>query len=412
MIERSFFGVCTHLTKIPQAHAIRQIGQIRDAGFGSLRVGFLWDQLEPEPGVFRWEIMDPLIRAAGDSGIRILGTIARTPSWLSNAADGGRCRFYPPREPEPFAAFCAGLAKRYPETVEAWEIWNEPDLKSYWHPKPDHAHYISILRAAYNAIKTAVPSATVMNGGIACCREHRINFDYLEALFRSGLSSCTDVLNVHPYSGPNMPETLFDAEIDRLLSLAAQYRASGLPVWFSEIGTPVHPRFALNEAEQAAHITRHCLCALRRPEIQRLFWYDFHDDGTDPDYFEHHFGLTRHDDSPKPSYHAAKSLIPAVAGGTFQKLVRHALGPQAAIFRNRENSIFFLWDNARNSWLLKDVDFEFREWSNTGTPLPLFRKERTADLTIGPEPIRLEVAAADEPSLLRSFLSSSTLIGI
>lgn len=55
MIERSFFGVCTHLTKIPQAHAIRQIGQIRDAGFGSLRVGFLWDQLEPEPGVFRWE---------------------------------------------------------------------------------------------------------------------------------------------------------------------------------------------------------------------------------------------------------------------------------------------------------------------------------------------------------------------
>ena len=45
-----------------------------------------------------------------------------------------------------------------------WQIWNEENLTYYWH-QPFASSYISLLRAAHNAIKRADPGAKVMRRG-------------------------------------------------------------------------------------------------------------------------------------------------------------------------------------------------------------------------------------------------------
>ena len=48
----------------------------------------------------------------------------------------------------------------------------------------------------------------------------------------------------------------------------------------------------------------------------------------------------------------------------------------------------------------------------TGLPSPLFRKQDTIDLTIGPEPVQLLLAKADADRFQQALQHSTALIGI
>lgn len=48
-------------------------------------------------------------------------------------------------------------------------------------------------------------------------------------------------------------------------------------------------------------------------------WYDWKNDGTDPNEREHHFGTVDHDLKPKPAYVAAKTLSSTLGGHTIEK---------------------------------------------------------------------------------------------
>lgn len=52
--------------------------------------------------------------------------------------------------------------------------------------------------------------------------------------------------------------------------------------------------------------------------IQRTFLYQLLDGGSDPGEWEHHFGLLRHDNSPKPAYDALVSLVGGMAVDDWQ----------------------------------------------------------------------------------------------
>jgi hypothetical protein len=48
-------------------------------------------------------------------------------------------------------------------------------------------------------------------------------------------------------------------------------------------------------------------------------WYDWKNDGTDPNEREHHFGTVGHDLQPKAAYRAAQSLSATLAGYGIEK---------------------------------------------------------------------------------------------
>ena len=60
------------------------------------------------------------------------------------------------------------MASRYKGRIQAYQIWNEPNLAREWGEKrPDPAGYARMLKMAYSAIKGIDPNALVITAGMA-----------------------------------------------------------------------------------------------------------------------------------------------------------------------------------------------------------------------------------------------------
>jgi len=67
------------------------------------------------------------------------------------------------------------------------------------------------------------------------------------------------------------------------------------PVWITEVGLPTAGHeLAVSEAQQAENIEPTFRVALRRPQVQRVYYYALRDNGES-------FGLFRSDGTPKPA---------------------------------------------------------------------------------------------------------------
>jgi hypothetical protein len=90
----------------------------------------------------------------------------------------------------------------------------------------------------------------------------------------------------------------------------------------------------MNEDRQAIMLTRQFLTNFANG-IPLSIWYDWRDDGTDPNEGEHHFGLVRHEYrsgslsayQPKPAFLAARTLTTMLGGFRFQQRL-NAGGPE------------------------------------------------------------------------------------
>src|SRR5438552_3684577 len=52
-----------------------------EAGIGTVRVDFLWSDLEPRPGQFDYSRYDRLVETLTGQGLEILGVLQYNPSW-------------------------------------------------------------------------------------------------------------------------------------------------------------------------------------------------------------------------------------------------------------------------------------------------------------------------------------------
>ena len=62
-------------------------------------------------------------------GIKVVAVVLGAPQWANGSTDP----YVPPRDPADFGRFLGSLAARERGKVAAWEIWNEPDEKDFWH---------------------------------------------------------------------------------------------------------------------------------------------------------------------------------------------------------------------------------------------------------------------------------------
>jgi hypothetical protein len=121
----------------------------------------------------------------------------------------------PPDDPQDLADFMGNMATRYKGRVQAYEIWNEQNLRREWEGAPlSAADYVGLLGAAYQAIKAVDPGAIVVSGGMAPTGvndgveaiDDRI---YLEQMYAAGLSGVCDAVGAHPRGFANPPDVYY-----------------------------------------------------------------------------------------------------------------------------------------------------------------------------------------------------------
>ena len=144
-----------------------------DAGIGALRLwdsGTAWPQLEPTRGHYDWSTLDVDVSAAARHGVPVLLTLGQSPSWASARPDdpspyGTSTSPAEPADPGTWTAYVTALAQRYRGRIEAYEVWNEPNLPLFYTGTPETM--AALAQAAAAAVHAADPGALVVSPGLA-----------------------------------------------------------------------------------------------------------------------------------------------------------------------------------------------------------------------------------------------------
>ncbi|MCB9760313.1 MAG: hypothetical protein H6739_10795 [Alphaproteobacteria bacterium] len=200
------------------------------------------DVVHPGGGPADWSLPDHVVRTTGARGIRLFVTL--NPSTEVRDVDRPGIGAGAPREQVgAWRDFVRALVERYDGDgvddmpglalpVAAWEVANEP----FCSPGDGRCHvdYFELVRASYQAAKTADPGATVMVGGAAPLLHTDGNvYEPVAHLYRDffarGGAAYTDALPFHVVVGSTEPP---------LEDVLAAWRdiAGDTPLWLTEIG--------------------------------------------------------------------------------------------------------------------------------------------------------------------------------
>lgn len=309
----------------------KDLDLIAAAGFRFVRMDLTWAAIERKPGEYDWSAYDELMANLDKRGLRALFILCYSnPLYeetvtMKNKKTGKEFRATTsPQHPESVAAFArwaAAAAKHFRGRHIIWEVWNEPNI-GFWKPKPDVRQYADLLLATGKAIREADPEATLVAPASS-----GFPWPFFEELFKTGALKYLDAVSVHPYRDfHKSPETAAE-DYEKLRALIARFappEKKNLPIISGEWGYSTHTKGASLET-QAAFIVRQQLANLLQG-VRLSIWYDWKNDGDDPNENEHNFGTVYPDLRPKPSYLAIQTMTRELDGF---RIVRRVPMPDA-----------------------------------------------------------------------------------
>ncbi|MEV4294834.1 hypothetical protein [Microbispora rosea] len=138
------------------------VPQARSLGAGIVRAYVYWSQVEPEPGRYRWDVVDALLgQLDGDEEVWI--TLCSSSPWATRTPTD----FLPPspaHDLDAYAEFVRRVVRRCAGRVHYWQCDNEPsNTDLLWAGTADE--YVAQLRVMHAAVKEADPEAAVVLGG-------------------------------------------------------------------------------------------------------------------------------------------------------------------------------------------------------------------------------------------------------
>ena len=155
------FGIQAFLWWRPEV-ADRDLQLVRDGGFTWVKQLVSWQDVEGAgKGQYDWGNLDRVVEQVQKYGLKLIVRVSQDPDrpfWAGN----------PPENAGHFADFLAAVASRYSGRIQAYQVWNEPNLAREWGGRrPDPAGYPRLLKIAYGAIKGVDPNAIIVTAGMA-----------------------------------------------------------------------------------------------------------------------------------------------------------------------------------------------------------------------------------------------------
>ncbi|MET7694874.1 cellulase family glycosylhydrolase [Streptomyces sp. NPDC005483] len=327
------------LTWMTDANLAKAMDDAAELGVRWVRVDLSWRNIQPDSSVqFLWERFDRVVDAARTRGLDVLPTISYTPRWAADPNCGSTSQTCPPADNAQFAEFARQAAARYaPRGVHTWEIWNEPNIKPFWHTGPDADRYAKLLAVTAPAIRAVDPTAYLLLGGLAAVdtipsRQYVSHQTFLAELGRRGALKQVNAISYHPYTYPLLPSTEtatgtrfqeIDRTPDNLVAILKRYGKPDMPIWLTETGAPTWSTGKAADSEDAQG-TDHATLQLQAkiaadmvpasaaiPSVDVVFWYSYQDGEPEnaTSRKSRHYGLTYYGGLRKPAFEALEKAI-------------------------------------------------------------------------------------------------------
>jgi O-antigen ligase len=324
-------GVNAELTQYDESELDQQLALMQAANVTWVRQFFRWDEIEPTRGQYDWSITDQIVNAFADrSELRLVAVLANSPDW-AHPSTAAATPSAPPDDPAAFATFARAFTERYGETVDHYQIWDEPNLTAAWgdlQPRP--ADYAALLSAAYSAIHGADPQAMVIAAALAPTAERGPenvgDVLYLRDLYALGAKEYTDAFAAKPYGFAVSPQDRTVSEevlnFSRIVLLREEMVRNGdaaAPLWASSWGWNSLPDEWSGEPSIWGAVTggeqiQYTLAALDRAErewpwLGGMILYQWQADAP-PDSPQWGFALIDQQSQPTPLYEALAARTP------------------------------------------------------------------------------------------------------
>jgi hypothetical protein len=328
------------------ATTARDLQLAKDGGFHWVKQRFEWRNIEGKnKGGFEWNEPDRIVDAISQTGLKIIARLDNQPKWAATSVQWPGTG--PPDNPKDWSDFLGALAARYRGRIQAYEIWNEPNLDREWGgKKPDPNAYTSMLKASYQAIKAADPDALVVSAGMSPTTdtsEHAIpDQEFIRQMYAAGARGSFDILGVHAAgykaepcadpgqvaqspeltnndpSPPDLKRIYAFRHVEDVRALMVQQGDADKQMGVLEMGWTTDARpgspyawFAVDRDQQARNLVGAFQCArqLWQPWMSFMSIIYIPDPAWTQQDEQYWWSVTNPDGMPRPAYTALKSFF-------------------------------------------------------------------------------------------------------
>jgi polysaccharide biosynthesis protein PslG len=324
-----FFGIVQGI-RLDQ----RDFRMMQSTGIRTDRFLLFWQSVQPQQGSFDWGPTDALVGSFASHGIRPFPTVSGNPDWVPG--DTARPPLDTPEAERAWQDFLKALVARYgpggtywtheyvhqygpdatPMPIEAWQVWNEPNLSKYFAPAPSAPEYAHLVEISGAAIQSQDPNAQIVLAGMPGNGEVDA-WTFLDELYsQPGFKGSFDAAALHPY-GPNVGAVA--KQIEKVRAAMDENGGRATPLWITELGwgSGKPDRFLLSKGPvgQARLLSASFKTIVNRRKawnVQRLFWFDWRDPSSANAgrcSFCATAGLLNYDRTRKPAYYAFRRFV-------------------------------------------------------------------------------------------------------
>jgi hypothetical protein len=295
-----------------------------ETGIAWVHRDFSWSSVEPADNDWRYGEFDRYVSRANAEGKKILGMLLYDTGWIHNGTRADD-RFKDRRTHEYVSAseiplycdYVRETVRRYNGNhgygrVDAWAIWNEPNLKQFW--QGSREEYFALAREAVRTIREldeAEGTRTTVIGGVLSDMEFVFGDpSWIRGLFESRAMDGTDGIAFHPY---HLSAQASARIFNRFRNVAAPYGFAE-KIWINEVGFPTRgssPR-TVPESKMPETVAKTTVL-LAAGGARTLFWYHLFDDDS--------YGLVDKSTLPwrkRGGYWAYALCVNNLAGKTFR----------------------------------------------------------------------------------------------
>jgi hypothetical protein len=265
--------------------------QIKTAGFGFVRFGVWSDSLTAK--AYQQQV-SAAFAAARSAGLPVLLTVrAIKPLPAGSAADLATAG-------EGFAKAVTGLQQSYSAQLVAIELWNEPDLETYWPTGKFDTTFVPFMSAVCKTLQGQPSSTPVVGYGFA--RPPSAGSASTVALSRivSEYPKCLNAVSYHPYGMTATQISNAQAFIQQNFHLPGVISEWGISALASNGG-----------AEGQASKINAFIGDVKKLNIPLTSIYEWKNSASGSNEREKNFGLLTSDGQPKPARMSVETLLNA-----------------------------------------------------------------------------------------------------
>jgi hypothetical protein len=158
------------------------------------------------------------------------------------------------------------VVSRYKGRIQAYEIWNEPNLKDFWSGTTDQM--LTLTMEAAQIIHSLDPQAVVVSPSVTA----NYGIPWFEQFLKKGGGQYVDVIGYHFYVDPQtlLPEDMVPV-IQRVRQIISDNGLGSKPLWNTETGW--FPPARIDSDELAAGFLARAFILSWAAGIQRFYWY-------------------------------------------------------------------------------------------------------------------------------------------